>query len=404
MNGLNYPIGIGQRHTVVVLAVATVMATCLLESRGQPAGANPPPGSRTTSNAAPPDAVVELSSNQLNAIKMEPVGTHLFPIEKPAVGNIDFDDDLSVQVFPSYQGKLLQAFVGLGDDVQKGQRLYTIDSPDLVQAESTLIGTAAAIGVASNVLARARELYGTNGVSKAELEQDIAAKATAEGAVKAARDAVRIFGKTDTEMDQIIATSKIDPVLVVASPFTGRITAMSAPPGCLVQPGTPPAPCSVADITVKWLLAYVSESDSPVLHVGQSLTATVMALPGRVFDGRITRMGATVDPNTRRVMVRGEIPDPKNELTPGMLASFVIRIQDPVEATAVPANGVVREGDGTFSVWVTTDRKHFVRRIVEPGMRAAGWVEICNGLQRGELAVTDGAVFLSNILFAPPSD
>jgi cobalt-zinc-cadmium efflux system membrane fusion protein len=103
-------------------------------------------------------------------------------------------------------------------------------------------------------------------------------------------------------------------------------------------------------------------------------------------------------------MVRCEIPDPKNELTPGMLATFVIRIQDPLEATALPSSGVVREGDGTFSAWVTTDRQHFKQRIVKPGMRQDGEVQILDGLRPGELAVTEGAVFLSNILFAPPSD
>ncbi|MGA2245249.1 MAG: efflux RND transporter periplasmic adaptor subunit [Verrucomicrobiota bacterium] len=404
MHSLIYPFCIGRRGAMVVLAAATVIATSPLASRGQPAGANAPPGPGAASNAAPSEAVVELAADQLNAIKIEPVGTCRFPIEKEAVGNIDFDDDLSVQVFPSYQGKLLQTFAELGDYVQKGQTLYTIDSPDLVQAESTLIGAAATAEVTTNVLARAQTLYGTNGVSKAELEQDVAAEKTAEGAVKAARDAVRIFGKTDVEMDRIIATSKIDPSMDVLSPLTGRITSMSAPPGYLVQPGTAPAPCSVADLTIKWLLAYVSESDSPALQVGQSLKATVMALPGRVFEGKITRLGATVDPNTRRVMVRCEIPDPNNELTPGMLATFVIQIQDPLEAIALPASGVVREGDGTFSAWITTDRKHFKQRIVIPGMREDGEVQILEGLRIGEQAVTDGAVFISNILFAPPSD
>ena len=108
---------------------------------------------------------------------------------------------------------------------------------------------------------------------------------TAEGALKAARDAVRIFGKTEAEIDQIVATRKIDPALVVPSPLTGQITTMNAPPGQLVQPGTAPAPYTVADISVKWMLANVTESDSPLYHAGEPVEVKMMAYPGRVFNG-----------------------------------------------------------------------------------------------------------------------
>jgi cobalt-zinc-cadmium efflux system membrane fusion protein len=87
-----------------------------------------------------------------------------------------------------------------------------------------------------------------------------------------------------------------------------------------------------------------------------------------------------------------------------MLANFVIRVHNPVESTAVPANGVVREADGTMTAWVTTDRHRFVQRTVKTGLRMDDHVQILDGLQRGELVVTDGAVFLSNMLQAPPTD
>ena len=94
-----------------------------------------------------------------------------------------------------------------------------------------------------------------------------------------------------------------------------------------------------------------------------------MAYPDRVFKGRVSKIYATVDPNTHRVTIRSEIADPNDELRPGMLANFVIRVHDPVEAIAIPANGVVREADGTMTAWVTTDRRHFVQRIIKIGLR-----------------------------------
>jgi cobalt-zinc-cadmium efflux system membrane fusion protein len=82
-----------------------------------------------------------------------------------------------------------------------------------------------------------------------------------------------------------------------------------------------------------------------------------------------------------------------------MYANFVIRTGDPVRAVAVPLNGIVREGDGTMSAWVTTDRHHFVKRTVEIGLVRDGYDQILKGLAPGELIATDGAIFLSNMLY-----
>jgi membrane fusion protein, heavy metal efflux system len=386
----------------VSAVLAAVSAMLIVASGcGHPESTGASEKTNSTTNA---QAVLELSPSQLTAIKIAPVATFPFPTEKEAVGSVSFDDDLSVQVFPQYQGKIIAAFVELGDEVQQGQRLYSIDSPDLIQAESTLIGAAATLELTTKELARASELSGTNGISQRELEQATSDQHTAEGSLKAARDAVRVFGKTEEEIEQIIATRKIDPALVVRSPITGQVTAKEAPPGLLAQPGNAPAPCSVADVSTKWLLGNVTESDSPSFHLGQPVSVTVMARPGQIYEGKIAKIYPAVDADTHRVTIRSEIADPKHELRPGMLASFVIRVQDPVESAAIPTAGVVRNGDGSMAAWVTTDRKHFSQRIIGIGLQADGQYQVLNGLQKGELAVTDGAVFLSNMLQAPPSD
>jgi membrane fusion protein, heavy metal efflux system len=388
-----------------VLAVAIVSTVFLKSESGQRSNTDTLRAASSTSNARPSDGIVELSASQLKSIKIEPVGSDLFPVEKEAVGSISFADDLSVQVFPSYQGKIIKSLVELGDEVRKGQPLYTIDSPDLIQAESNLIGAAATLELTSKELARARDLYTTNvGVPQRELEQAISDQQTAEGALKAARDAVRVFGKSEGEIDQIIASRKIDPVLVVPSPISGQITSFNGPPGLLVQPGNPPAPYTVSNISIKWMLANVVESDISFFHVGQAVQVKVTAYPDRVFHGKISKIYAAVDPDTHRATIRSEIADSRNELRPGMLANFVIRVQKPVEATALPANGVVREADGTMTAWVTTDRHRFSQRIIRTGLRNDEQVQIIDGLHPGELVVTDGAVFLSNMLQTPPTD
>jgi cobalt-zinc-cadmium efflux system membrane fusion protein len=352
----------------------------------------------------PTAPTLQLTDTQLASIKVAPVGTYMFSVQNDTVGSIDFDEDLSVQVYPPYPGTIIDAFAVIGDEVKKDQQLFTIRSPDLIQAESNLIGAAATLDLTDKELKRAKDLMTTNGISERELEQATSDQQTADGALKAARDAVRVFGKTDAEIDQMISSRKSDPALVVHSPISGKITARDAQPGFFVQPGTGTAPYSVADVAVKWMLASIVEADIAHFRVGQSVQAKVAAYPNRIFSGKVSKIYETADPGTHRVIVRSDIADPNNELLPGMLANFVIRLQTPEQYAAIPANGVVREGDGTMTAWVTTDRHTFTQRVVKTGLRENGQVQILDGLKRGELAVSDGAVFLSNMLEAPPTD
>jgi membrane fusion protein, heavy metal efflux system len=388
-----------------VVAVIVAATAGLLSGCSHSANASAPRASSSATSSNQSDPVVELSASQLNSIKVEAVGSYAFPVEKEAVGNIDYDEDLSVQVFPAYQGTIIKTFAELGAEVQKDQPLYTIKSPDLIQAENNLIGAEATYELTTKELVRAKDLYTTSvGVPQRELEQAISDQQTADGGLKAARDAVLVFGKTDAEINQMIASRRIDPALVVRSPIRGKITYKNAQPGFFVQPGNAPAPYSVSDVNLKWMLANVPESDSGFFHLGQAVAVRTLAYDGRVFKGKVSKIYESVDPNTHRVTIRSEIADPKNDLRPGMLANFVIRVDAPVEAMAIPANGVVREPDGTMGAWVTTDRRTFTERIIKVGLRNDGQVQILDGLKRGELVVSDGAVFLSNMLQAPPSD
>jgi membrane fusion protein, heavy metal efflux system len=364
--------------------------TTQANAQGAPIG---PPG------AAGGDAPsLNLSDSQLASVKVEPAEEHEFPIEKESVGGIDFNEDMTLQVFTPYQGRIIGLFAKIGDDVKKGQTLYTIDSPDLLNAESNLIAAAGVLEMTTRNLARLRELYKTRAVSQKDMEQGVSDQQTAEGNLRAGRDAVRIFGKTDAEIDAIVAKRLADPTLVVPSPITGRITARNAAPGLFVQPGNAPAPYSVADISTMWMLANVAETDSPAFRLGQAVKVGVTAFPEREFDGKITTIGAMVDPNTRRVLIRSEVEDPQHELRSGMFATFVIRTGNPVRSVAIPLDGVVREGDGTMTVWVTADRRRFTRRTVKIGLHRDGYRQILEGLQIGELVATEGALFLSNML------
>ena len=343
-------------------------------------------------------ASLDLTEKQTGALRTGTLGTHEFAILKTAVGTIDFNQNVLVQVFSQYPGKILKAFYNIGDDVKRGDILFTIDSPDLLQAESTLLAAEGVLELQRKTLARLTALVKSGGAAQKDVDQSTSDQQTAEGNFKAGKDAVRIFGKTDEEIEQILSNRRVESTLRVTSPISGRIVTRNAAPGFLTQPGNPPPPYQVADVSTMWMIANVIETDAPAYKLGQEVEVTVPAYPNKVFKGHVTNLGSMLDPNSHRQLVRSEIDDPEHLLRAGMYASFVIRVGSPVTSFAVPENGVVREGDGTMTVWVTTDRRHFIKRTVTIGLRQDGWVQILGGLQAGETVVTDGAVFLSNKL------
>jgi cobalt-zinc-cadmium efflux system membrane fusion protein len=365
------------------------------------------PGEAARAEGAPKGATLDLNEKQVASVKIEKVGTATFVPQRWAVGNIDFNQNLFVQVFPPYAGRIIEAYPNVGDKVAKDDILFTIDSPDLLNAENNVIANAGQLKLADVTLARTKKMKSFGGASQQDVDAAMATQQAAEAALKTARDQVRIFGKTDAEIDEIILKRKADPRLIIRSAINGHVTTRWAQPGLLVQPtpptpgqfgtpgGSPPA-YTVADLSTMWLFANVAETDAPMLRVGEDVKAHVAAYPEREFEGKVVVVGANVDPNSRRVYVRTEMADPEHLLRPGMLANFTVRVGDPKSAIGVPENAVVREGDGTMTAWVTEDRKHFTRRTLKVGMRQNGYAEILDGLRPGELLVTDNAVFLSN--------
>ncbi|PDT76933.1 efflux transporter periplasmic adaptor subunit [Bradyrhizobium sp. C9] len=356
---------------------------------------------KAAQETAPQDVNVEqqyvaLSDKQAASLKTMAAEQRSFRTLKNAVGSIDFNQNMLVQAFTPNPGRIVDTPLNVGDEVAKGDRLFTIDSPDLLQAESSLLASAGVLELQTRTLARVRQLLKTGGGAQKDVDQATSDQQTAEGNYKAGRDAVRIFGKTDAEIDRIVADRKVDSILVVPSPISGRIIARNAAPGLFVQPGNAPAPYSLADISTMWMVANVIETDAPSYRIGQPVEVRVPAYPSEVFRGRVTTLGLNIDPNSHRQLVRSVIDDPQHKLRAGMLASFTIETEPPKLSVSVPLDAIVREGDGTMTVWVTTDGRKFDRRTVTIGMEQDGWRQILNGLAAGEKVASTGAIFLSN--------
>jgi cobalt-zinc-cadmium efflux system membrane fusion protein len=345
---------------------------------------------------------LELTEKQLEVIKVGKIAPRDFRNIKSAVGNVDFDQDASAQVSSPYQGRIMQVFVYLGDRVTKGQPLFTLESPDLMTAEGVLLQTAGVATLAQNNLARLRQATKLGGTAQKDLDQAVSDQMTAEANYKAARIAATVFGKTEEEIDQLVKDRKVDGALIIRSPVDGVVSARVAAPGLLVQPGG--TPITVSDDSSMWLNSYVIESDALEMRPGEAVVAKVPTASDQPFTGKVTRVGGSVDPNTHRLLVRAQIDDPGHKLRAGMIATYEITVDKPTRALSIPEPGVVREGDGTRTVWIQKDKTHFEQRVVTLGAHQDGYVQLLDGVQEGEPVIVDGAIFVDNILNAPPSD
>jgi len=312
---------------------------------------------------------------------------------------VDFNQDQTVPVFGPYQGRIGKVLVQAGEDVKVGQALYTVLSPDLAQAASTLVSSAGVLKMSNETLKRAKSLYDTKAISLKELEQNISDQQTADANYQAALKTIVLFGLTDAQIKQILAGRKIDNETIVVSPVAGKVVARNAAPGQLVQPGTAPAPVTVSDTTRLWMVASVPEGEIARYRVGQTLYVRVQAYPDKTYSGKVFFVGESSDPVTHRIQLRANLTDDNHELRPQMIADFNVVLGDPILSPAVPAKALVREADGTFVVWATNSDKstQYFKRVVKVGLMQADYVQILDGIKPGDIVAQSNALFLSNL-------
>jgi cobalt-zinc-cadmium efflux system membrane fusion protein len=340
---------------------------------------------------------IQLAAEQTLELKVGAVEALPFEARRDAIGIIDYNQDMAVQVFSPYQGRIGNLMVRAGDDVRAGQVLYTVQIPDLAAAASLLITTGGTLKVANQTQRRAQALYETQSIALKELQQNTADQQAADANYRAARKTLSLFGLVSKDIDDIDALRKVETEMPVRSPFAGRITARAGAIGQLVQPGSGTAPLMVANLQTLWMVASVPESEVASYSLGQAVAVKVAAYPDTAFSGKISYIGDVADAVTHRITVRAEVANGRHLLKPQMLANFDITLGRAVASVAVPANALAREGDGSISAWVTQDGTRFKRRKVQTGMTQAGMVQVLSGLALGEKIARDKALFLSNL-------
>lgn len=340
---------------------------------------------------------LNLSAEQLKKLDIGAVEQKSFEHAQDLIGIIDFNQDRTLPVYSPYQGRIGAIRVRAGDTVRRGEVLYTVLIPDLAQATVTLVSTAAAFHNADAILKRAQQLRETDSIPLKEYEQNQADQRAAEIAYESARKGMALFGLNEADVARLEESRKVGAEMPVRSPLSGRVTARSAADGLLVQPGAAPAPVTVSDLTTLWMVASVPESQIAAYRIGQLLSVRVPAYPDRTFNARISYVSDTVDPNTHRVSVRAEIPDPRHELKPQMTATFAATLGEADSSAAVPEDAVVREGDGSLTVWRSGEGGLLHRQTVQTGLRQNGWVQITAGLKVGDSIARKNALYLSSL-------
>jgi cobalt-zinc-cadmium efflux system membrane fusion protein len=349
--------------------------------------------------------VVRVAADRMHRLNIDKVELCPFRLLRPAIGQIAFNEDASTVVLTPFSGRVTRLIAKIGDEVKRGDPLFEIDSPEVVQAQTDLIAAVQGLDksksqliLAGRVLERQTGLYAAKATSQRELDQARTDRAsaesdlkTAEGIVAAARNRLRaLMGRSETDLARIERERSIDPLITVNAPIDGTVVARNVGPGQYVRSDSGDQLYSISDLTTMWLKANVPERDVLFVRVGQEIEVRVAAVPGRVFKARVIAIGAASDPATRRVPVRSEIANPDGALKSEMFVTFGIATGEDELAPGVASEAVIWEGD-VATVWVEREPMLFERRKVSLGFEQDGRLQVRDGLKPGERVVGRGS-------------
>jgi cobalt-zinc-cadmium efflux system membrane fusion protein len=364
----------------------------------------------TTPEAKKDPDTVAITADQMHQVSIVDVRACTFNVQKLAIGQIAFNDDASTVVLTPFSGRVTRLIAKPGDEVKRGDPLFEIDSPEVLQAHTDFITaiqaaakTKAQLTLAQRALDRQSGLFTDHATSQRELEQarnDLTAAEsdvkTADSVVAGARNRLRVvMGRTDADIEKVERDRVIDSLVTIKAPIDGTVISRKIGPGQYVRSDSGEALFAISDLSTMWLKAAVPENDIPLIRVGQEIEVKVTAIPDWVFKAKISAIGAASDATTRRVIVRSELPNANRELKAEMFASFKITTSEGGPAPAVPVEAIIWDGD-VATVWVETTPKVFRRRVVQVSTQENGLVEITSGVQQGEKVVARGAIFVDN--------
>jgi Cu(I)/Ag(I) efflux system membrane fusion protein len=303
--------------------------------------------------------------------KIQRLGVKTAPVENTeiahtvrSVGIVEADERRLYDVTIRFDGFIEKLYVNAtGQSVARGQPLFELYSPDLVSAQHEYL--------------TARSGQAALGNSEVWLQSGM------KNLAKSSLERLRNWGISESELARLEQHGKVQHAVVVRSPASGIVLEKSTVAGARVMTGD--TLFKIADLSQVWIIAEVYEQDISLIKLGQTVLATLDAYPGRTFKGKVGFVYPTLNPATRTVKVRIELPNPNGLFKPMMYAQLEIDTQTH-RALAVPRSAVLESGRRTL-VLVERGAGRFEPRPVKLGLRGEEMIEILAGLREQERVV-----------------
>jgi cobalt-zinc-cadmium efflux system membrane fusion protein len=321
-------------------------------------------------------------------------------------------EDRMANIGPVHEGRIVNLYAGQGSVVKKGQKLADLESADIDQAEADYLKaladsenarrtSAAEVKFAQATYDRTKMLFEktiTAGKNLQAAEHDLElAKASAASSIAGSRVALSsarrhllILGLKDSAIDALESKPGLAAVFSLTSPISGIVVERNATIGATV--GSDANLFKIIDISSVWIDANVFEKDLGRVRRGQEVKVTVPAFPGSSFSGRVILVSSVVDPESRSVKVRTEVPNPDGRLKPDMFANVEIITEMHRIAISIPQSALLDDG-GKKVVFVMAG-SGYEKRAVTAGIQSNDRVEILEGLQAGDKVVVKGNYLL----------
>lgn len=343
-------------------------------ARGPDAASQPAQRASTPTTAAQPAlAPVQLSPRRMQEIGVTTAVAELKNVHNDlsVPGNVDIDEEKLSYVQTRFPGWIQEVFANATYQyVRKGQRLFTVYSPDLVSSEQEYVLAK------QNQNAFAQDMHGMAAHESGWL-------------LKAAEERLLQFGLPQEKITDLNQSGKVERNIAIDSPVSGYITERNALPNAYVQPDT--KLYTIADLSTVWVYASVFQNDVGRLRPGDAAQVTVDAYPGRHFNGRIDQILPQVDPTTRTVRVRLVFSNPSVVLKPGMYVNVAIAVSLGRQLV-IPTSAVLQSGSQAVA-FIDHGNGSLEPRTIQTGPQFDNSIVVLSGLKAGDRVVSS-ATFL----------
>ena len=314
-----------------------------------------------------------------------------FVEELRASGRIDFNELLLSRIGANVTGRVSEILAVPGQIVKQGDVLAKITSTELTQSQLSYLKAKSASQLADQAANRAKILFKEDVIALAELQKREAEASSSKAEFRAANDQLRVQGMDQASIDKLAKSGVIESINNVIATIPGEIVERKINKGQVVQPAD--ALFTVADLSSLWAISEVPESNSYLINKGQKAALIIPALRNQEIEGTVAHVDSIVNPQTRTVVVRMELPNKEGRIKPGMLATMLIESQ-PLDKLVVPVGAVVRE-DNHDHVFLRLGDDFYRMVEVKLGPEGKGYRPVISGLKEGQEIVTEGAYHLN---------